>query len=239
MRSPPLLMGALLSVVACSQGYTPGSQPDDAGGVLDVTPDASVLANGAQQQFAVAFQGTSVDVAWTIAEAPDGGSITAAGLYTAPASATGTFHVVATSQAVPQANGLATVMVGAITLSPSPATADACSTVPFTATVNGLTNTSVNWSVQEGVTGGSISPAGAYIAPATPGTYHVVATSAVGPTITATATVVVSTRVLGVQINPALGTIPSSGMLQYTATVNTSCGPLSSTVVRSKGKPGH
>ncbi len=47
----------------------------------------------------------------------------------------------------------------------------------FLATVKGVANTTVTWSVQEGTTGGSITSSGVYTAPNTLGTYHVVATS--------------------------------------------------------------
>ena len=47
----------------------------------------------------------------------------------------------------------------------------------FTATVTGALDTVVTWSVKEGATGGSITTAGLYTAPAKAGTYHVVATS--------------------------------------------------------------
>ena len=43
----------------------------------------------------------------------------------------------------------------------------------FTATVTGTSNTSVTWSVQEGASGGSITNAGLYSAPANAGTFHV------------------------------------------------------------------
>ncbi len=69
-------------------------------------------------------------------------------------------------------------------------------TTTFTATVTGLTGPNagaVVWSVQEGVAGGSITPAGVYTAPATVGTYHVVAVSQADPTRQAVATVLVGT----------------------------------------------
>ena len=47
----------------------------------------------------------------------------------------------------------------------------------------------VTWTLLEGATGGTITDAGAYTAPATLGTYHVVATSVADQTKTATATV--------------------------------------------------
>ena len=58
----------------------------------------------------------------------------------------------------------------------------------FTATVGNTTNTAVTWSVVE-ADGGSITQAGVYTAPATPGTYTVKATSQADVTAAATAPV--------------------------------------------------
>lgn len=62
----------------------------------------------------------------------------------------------------------------------------------FSATVTGQANTAVGYTIQEGAAGGSIDASGSYIAPPTPGTYHVVATSLADPTQSATATVTVT-----------------------------------------------
>ena len=61
----------------------------------------------------------------------------------------------------------------------------------FSATVASSGDQVVSWSVQEGG-GGSISAAGAYTAPMTAGTYHVVATAHADPTRTDSATVTVT-----------------------------------------------
>src|SRR5438477_4558133 len=47
----------------------------------------------------------------------------------------------------------------------------------FSATVTGSSDSTVTWSIEEGAPGGSIASSGMYVAPMTPGTYHVVATS--------------------------------------------------------------
>jgi hypothetical protein len=101
---------------------------------------------------------------------------------------------------------------------------DACKTVTFTATVTGSSDRAATWSIQEGAAGGSVTAAGVYTAPATAGTYHVVATSHADPTRIATAAVVVSDRILSVQVSPQTVTVPSGGTAQLTATVTTSCG---------------
>ena len=59
-------------------------------------------------------------------------------------------------------------------------------TFPFTSTVTGTLAGTVLWSVQEGAAGGTIDAQGLYTAPASPGTWHVVATSTVDPSVSAT-----------------------------------------------------
>jgi hypothetical protein len=66
-----------------------------------------------------------------------------------------------------------------VTVFPSPATVPPGAKQPFSAAVTGSGSPSVVWSVQQGTAGGSISSTGLYTAPATPGTYVVVATEPV------------------------------------------------------------
>ncbi|WLT32376.1 glycosyl hydrolase family 18 protein [Geothrix sp. PMB-07] len=89
-----------------------------------------------------------------------------------------------------------------VTINPSTATVQATKTQAFTATVTGSTNTAVTWSVQE-ASGGAVDATGLYTAPATPGTYHVVATSVADTSQKATATVTVATVVAKVVSTPA------------------------------------
>jgi hypothetical protein len=164
-----------------------------------VSPTAASLAAGGTRTFAATVTGsTNTAVTWSVQEGAMGGSVTAAGLYTAPATA-GTYHVVAKSVADATKIATATVTVtapapAAVTVAVSPTTASLATggTRTFAATVTGSTNTSVTWSVQEGAAGGSITAAGVYTAPTTPGTYHVVAKSAADATKVAAATVTVT-----------------------------------------------
>jgi hypothetical protein len=76
----------------------------------------------------------------------------------------------------------------------------------FAATVTGSGDTDVNWSVQEGsaggklvnrgaqATGGQVATMAVYIAPSTPGTYHIVAASKANPSKTATAEITVAPK---------------------------------------------
>ena len=79
-----------------------------------------------------------------------------------------------------------------ITISPTATNLPANGSQQFTATVTGASDTSVTWTVREGLSGGTISNAGLYSAPAVLGTYHVVATSNAESTQSATATVTMS-----------------------------------------------
>jgi chitinase len=80
-----------------------------------------------------------------------------------------------------------------VSISPPSASLGPDVTQQFTATVTGETDTSVTWSVQEGIPGGQITSGGLYTAPSTGGTtFHVVATSNADPTKSAVAPVAVS-----------------------------------------------
>ncbi|HET7788160.1 MAG TPA: hypothetical protein VFL36_19470 [Myxococcales bacterium] len=135
---------------------------------------------------------------WSVQEA-GGGTVNSTGLYTAPGTA-GTFHVVATSVADPTKSDVAIVAVAvpaaAVSISPGIATIAPGAAQTFTAAVSGAANSAVTWSVQEGSAGGTIDATGHYTAPATPGTYHVVATSAADATKSNFATIYVDTFTL-------------------------------------------
>ena len=81
-----------------------------------------------------------------------------------------------------------------VAISPPTATVQEGGYLSFVATVKGVADTTVTWSVQEGTTGGSITSVGVYgiyTAPNTLGTYSVVATSVADPTASASAVVTV------------------------------------------------
>ncbi|HYY69059.1 MAG TPA: hypothetical protein VE734_04955 [Terriglobales bacterium] len=109
------------------------------------------------------------------------GSYVAAISWVNPASADGVFVAL-------RGTSSATVPV-AVSVSPGSASLLTGGTQQFTASVTGTSNTAVTWSV----TGGSISSAGLYTAPATAGTYTVKAVSAADTTKSASATVTVTT----------------------------------------------
>ena len=188
-----------LALIACggSEGRLgngePGSDGDGSG--LAIHPsEAEVDPNGAVQ-FGATVAGTAPngEVLWALEE-PEGGTVSPDGTYNAP-SAEGTYHVQALLR--DGTSSTATVFVRrwprvGVTVSPSAASISTGARLQLAATVTGTTNTAVAWSVAEGSAGGSITAAGLYTAPATAGSYHVVATSAADPRKSATATLTVT-----------------------------------------------
>ncbi len=182
---------------ACSGTVGLASQADASIAVSVTPPEAQVLP-GEPVAFSTAVSGTAdTRVTWSVREA-NGGTVDGTGHYTAP-NGLGTFHVVATSVADPSRSGVATVMVVSqlqvtVFISPSSASTVPSGTVAFTATVTGTTGSqsnAVTWSVQE-ANGGVVDANGQYTAPASTGTYHVVATSVADTSRTASAAVLVT-----------------------------------------------
>jgi hypothetical protein len=87
----------------------------------------------------------------------------------------------------------------------------------FLARLQGSSNTAVTWAVQEGAAGGTITNAGLYTAPTTPGTYHVVATSQAAYTQSAVAAVTVPQ--VSVSVSPATARVNSGGTESFKAVV--------------------
>jgi hypothetical protein len=162
---------------------------------VSVNPPTAAVLTGQQEAFTATVTGSANPaVTWTVVEA-GGGSVSAAGVYTAPATA-GSFHVRATSVADATKSAQATVTVTevpvvAVSVSPLTATVQTSQQQQFTATVTGSVNTAVTWAVVE-AGGGSVSAAGLYTAAATAGTFHVRATSVADATKSAQATVTVT-----------------------------------------------
>src|SRR5512140_2163270 len=103
-----------LLLAVAFQGYTPSpSQPPAANPPSSINPPpaptvsvvvapaSAALARGGTQAFSATVTAASdTSETWSVAEGAAAGSITAAGVYSAPSTA-GTFHVVATSVADP------------------------------------------------------------------------------------------------------------------------------------------
>jgi hypothetical protein len=159
-----------------------------------LTPTAASVAPGGTLQLSAQVTGDpDTAVFWSVKERT-GGAVDATGVYTAPQT-TGTFHVIATSHADPSRSATATVTVrpGAVqvVVRPAAVTLAVNGTRRLSAQVTGSPDTAVLWSVTEGNSGGIVDATGLYTAPATVGTFHVVAASHANPTISATATVTV------------------------------------------------
>ncbi len=85
--------------------------PSSAAVTVSISPSSTNLTTSTTLQFTATVTGSAdATVTWTIQEGAAGGSITGAGLYSAP-SAVGVYHVVATSNADPTQSATATVGV--------------------------------------------------------------------------------------------------------------------------------
>jgi hypothetical protein len=148
-----------------------------------VSPASAYVELGAAKVFASTVSGSANSaVTWSvngfIGGTPGVGTITPAGVYTAPeimpASATVAIRATSSANATAYAQAVVTLTPPPATVSVTPATATVLvgSSRSFSATVTGNANTAVTWSVN-GVVGGSatvgtVTPAGVYAAPAAP-----------------------------------------------------------------------
>ena len=195
---------------------------------IGIGPSSSVnLSDGQQIQFTATVTGTAnTAVTWSIS--PDGlGSIDNTGLYTAPVPITSrqTVTVKVVSVADPNQSATATVtlipsaQVG-ITVNPRAVTIrNGGDTQQFTATVVGLTSTSVTWSISPQV--GQILSTGLYIAPDTINTNQqitVTATSVANSSFSGTATVTLTPP--AIQVTPSSVTLNTNQTQQFAASVN-------------------
>src|SRR5580698_827095 len=194
-----LFIAAVIGIWGCGGGSTYSSPPTSAPPppeliTVTVAPNGITLLAGATQAFTATVTGTTnTAVTWSVQES-FGGKIDSTGLYSAPQNSAGTFHVVATSQANPASMGIAAVAVqlSQLTISPSDVTVAPGGTQAFAASVAGLANAGVTWTIQE-AGGGLISSVGVYTAPSAEGFYHVIVTSVAETTVSASATISVTT----------------------------------------------
>ena len=146
---------------------------------VSLAPSSVSVTTGATSQFTASVTGsTNSTVTWSVQEGSTGGTVSSAGLYTAPSTA-GTYHVVATSNADTSKSASASVTVTAISIPIAPAIAS------FTAspsTISAGSSTTLAWSTT-GATGLSITPGvgtvtgtSTTISPTTTTTYTLTAT---------------------------------------------------------------
>ncbi len=155
---------------------------------ITVSPATASVSASTTRQFSATVTGsTNTAVTWNVNGMVGGnstvGSISASGLYTAPAAVpnSATVTIQAASVATPTSTASATVTVTppapppvTVSVAPASVTIAPGASQTFTASVTGSANTVVTWSVN-GTSGGSaaagfISAAGVYTAPATPPT---------------------------------------------------------------------
>jgi hypothetical protein len=143
---------------------------------LIVAPASVILGSGETQSFTATVTGlTSQSVVWTAT----GGTIDAAGVYTA-GSTSGSYFVVAASIEDSSVADTAFVSIDGTTsvaVTPDSAFVAPGGTIQYAAAIAGASNQSVTWSA----TGGTITSAGVYLAGMTPGTYVVTAASVADP----------------------------------------------------------
>jgi hypothetical protein len=179
-----IVIAAGLSAAGCKSCSGSAAPPEAI--EVAVSPKTASATPGGTLAFTATVAGAASGrpnaVTWSVQE-PGGGTIDAAGNYAVP-GAVGTYHVVATSVENKSKSDAATVNVTAtpviaVSVAPHSAASSPGGSLTFRAVVTGTTSgqsTAVRWSVQE-AEGGTIDASGNYTAPATPGTYHVVATS--------------------------------------------------------------
>jgi len=191
---------------------------------LQVLPAAaSVPLGGAVQFTAKRPSGAEAKVVWRIASGP--GSISAEGVYRAPASYLGTpaEAVVEAVSVDPWAPGVgtATVTLAQVTVTVEPAEAECAGggSVAFRATVTGAEDRRVTWLVASGP--GVVGPDGVYTAPAAvsePAAAVVRAVSTADPSKEASG--LVRLRPVRVEVHPARAAVHAGNSLRFTAAVS-------------------
>src|ERR1035437_4042307 len=194
---------------------------------VTVAPPSVTLTQSQAQTFSATVTNTgNTAVTWSLS--PVVGSITAAGLYTAPASVTSsqTVTVKATSVADPTKSATATVTLTprvAVSLTPSSLSLLPSQNQTFTATVSGTSNTAVTWSINPALGGlASSATTAVYVAPSTAPTTQsvtITATSMADPSKTATA-VITLLQAVTVALSPLTVSLAPSGTQHFTPTVS-------------------
>lgn len=203
-------LGAQLSGAVAATVDGGGASLTTSGGLVSVSPADSTsvtvsptnitLSASQTQQFTAAATGTTdTRVTWSLA--PQVGSISATGLYTAPGNigaAPSPQTVTITATSANGTTGTATVFLTppppsnpvTLTLGPGNVTLLGAQVQGFTATLTGASNSSLVWSLSPAL--GSISNGGAYTAPAaisSPATVTVTVKSVADPSKSASAVV--------------------------------------------------
>jgi trimeric autotransporter adhesin len=211
---------------------------------VTVTPNPVNVVVGTQQQFTATVTGTTnTAVTWQANGVAGGnstvGTISAAGLYQAPATvptpATVTITAISAADGTTSGSAQATIVTVntniTVTVSPSGTTqVYTTTTQQFTATVTGTSDQSVNWYVEGSAGGdatfGTIDTTGGYTAPAavpTPATITITAYSQAASNALGTATVTIISNPPSAA-DPTPQTISPGGQANYTIVLNENTG---------------
>jgi serine protease len=204
---------AVAGNLACASGTSGTTTPV----TVTVTPATASISTRATQSFTATVANTSnTAVTWQVNGVAGGnstvGTISSAGVYTAPAAVPTPAIVTIKAVSVADTTRFASAQVtitAAISVSVSPTTSSVVvnATQAFSATVSNSSNTNVTWQVN-GVTGGNtsfgtISSSGLYTAPATVPSNAVVTITAVSAAD--------ATRSAAAQVTVTPMTAPSTG----------------------------
>ena len=218
-----------LNILDFKSAYVPGDLVvfgDAATPAVEVTPGAATLSQAQTQQFAAAT-GSGQPVTWSL-KSGGPGTISAAGLYTAPSAVTQVeyAHVTATTES---ANGTAEAAQALVTLVPrgvqvSPSfvlMTPGNAPQQLSAAVAGAASPKVTWSMEPKL--GSLNPQGLYTPPSisdldSPQLVTITASSTADPTIQGSAQIVLLPGVLGMVVEPAQAA-PPPGQAQTFAAV--------------------
>lgn len=201
--------------VPAALGVAQSTRNHHGSGSIKVTlsPTSSTLQVNQTQQFSASVSGTDHrGLIWLVNGRAGGnatmGTITSAGLYTAPSSApSGLVTITARSTALPSAYANARIAITgassiAVSISPTSTSMQVNRTQQFGALVSGTSNTAVHWMVNGTLGGNStvgwITGSGVYTAPARvpSGSISVTAQSAAQRTVSASAAVLVGRPVV-------------------------------------------
>ncbi len=197
-----LYVPGLALALACSGGGGVNVGPTVYPISVAVSPASANITTAGNQAFTASVANSSNQVVtWSVD--PIGpvnvGTITTAGLYTAPPLA-GTFTVRATSAADATKSGTASVVVTAATITvsitPPAPTVPTNGAIALSASVSGTANQAVTWDLPGGASTGTLAVTGAsnvtYTAPAAAGSFQVRATSAADTSKSALVTLTVT-----------------------------------------------
>ena len=237
LSMPVLLLLTLLLLALCGCGNGSGNTTARVTDVV-LTPAKMQMRPGQARgiQYTVKTVGTpSLTIVWSVAEGNAGGTVDQNGLYTAPPQ-TGIYHVVAASAATPTTKGTVEVTVSTTNAGVNLAVTQHEQSVATTGTVNlsalvtvtGTANGAVTWQLATPNTG-TITPAGVYTPPSTPGTYTITVISQADTTqrdliyvtVLRTTIAISPKRVPDPSANPQIPVLRVNGRMQFGYSINT------------------